>query len=239
MEPIYGADLAYIHQAGFSEFARSAAPGVIAILRANGVDAGARVVEAGCGTGVLARELTAAGYSLHGFDPSPAMIELARTTAPDARFEVAAIADAVLPPSDAIVAMGEVLNYGSFSEAGNFIARAAVSLRAGGVLMFDIAESGAYPPHDEWRTGGGDWSVIAIEESDGTRLTRRVMTFRVDDGAVRRGDEVHTLEPYDRTAMTTLLREHGFRLTVRRSYGTRRLPRGHAVYVATKRPQRA
>ena len=224
----YGRDLAYIHHAGFSEFAESAAPGVLEILWKHGVRDGL-VVEVGCGSGILARELTRAGFDVLGFDPSPAMIELARQTAPKARFEVGAFDAIDIPPSNAIVAMGEVLNYGTFDGVRKFIANAATKL-----LIFDIAERGAYPPYDERRVEGNDWSVIAIKSSDGTHLTRRILTFRADGDTMRRTEEVHTLELYNRAAMKALLREHGFRVQVRRSYGTRRLPKGHAVYVCVK-----
>ena len=77
----YGADLAYIHDAGFGEFATRAAPEVVRLLRANGVRRGL-VVELGCGAGTVARALTDAGYDVLGVDISPAMIRLARTRAP-------------------------------------------------------------------------------------------------------------------------------------------------------------
>lgn len=229
--PHYDVDLAWIHHSGFSEFAESAAPGIIRILARHGVTRGT-VVDAGCGSGVLSRALVHARFDVVGFDASPAMIDLARTVEPRASFFVSRFAEAALPPSDAIVAVGEVLNYGSLDEVRTFVANARASLRTGGVLLFDVAERGAYPPHDERRIGGDDWSVIAIKESDGTHLTRRVLTFRTVDGSIRRTEEVHTLELYDGKAMRTLLRDAGFRVTVRRSYGTRRLPPGHTVYIA-------
>ena len=40
--------------------------------------------------------------------------------------------------------------------------------------------------------------MIAIKDSDGEQLTRRVLTFRQFDGVTRRDEEVHTLELYDR-----------------------------------------
>jgi SAM-dependent methyltransferase len=224
----YGDDLAYIHHAGFSEFAKSAAAGVIELLAKHGVHS---VIEIGCGSGVLARALTSAGFDVLGFDPSPAMIAIARETAPDARFEVASLETARMPPCDAIVAMGEVLNYGDLRA---FVPRAAAALRRGGVLLFDIAERGSYPEHDEVRVGGEEWSVIAIKDSDGRTLTRRVLTFREVDGETRRDEEVHVLELYDRAEVLELLRE--FRVRVRRSYGRRRLPKGHAVYFGVRRP---
>lgn len=230
---MYEVDLAWIHHAGFSEFAESASRGILEILWRHGIRGGL-VIDAGCGSGILARELTRATFDVLGFDASPAMIALARETAPAARFEVAPFAGARLPPCDAIVSTGEVLNYGTFDEVRTFFDNAASALRRGGVLLFDVAERGSYPPYDEVRTGGDDFTVIAIKESDGANLTRRVLTFREIDGEVRRSEEVHRLELYDRAALLAVLREH-FRVRVRRSYGSRRLPKGHAVYVCVRR----
>lgn len=225
----YRDDLAWIHHAGFSEFAHAAAPGVISLLREHGVADGL-VIDIGCGSGVLSRALTDAGYDVLGIDASPAMIGLARVTAPNARFEVATFAEAQLPQCNAIVAMGEVLNYGTLDDVRRFISNAAHAR----LLLFDVAECGSYPAHDEHRSGGDDWSVIAVKDSDGRHLTRRVLTFRNVDGVMRRDEEVHELELYARDELQSALQQHGFRVRVRRSYGSRRLPIGHSVYVASR-----
>ena len=207
--PHYRTDLAWIHHTGFSEFATLAS------------------------RGILARALTDAGYAVLGIDASPAMIELARVTAPAANFEIASFDEATLPPCAAITATGEVLNYGTLARVRAFIHHAAQALMPGGLLLFDIAEQGSYPSHDERRVGGDDWSVITLKDSDGLRLTRRVLTFRQIDGVTRRDEETHVLELYEREELLAILRESGFRVRVRRSYGSYRLPKGHAVYVAT------
>jgi SAM-dependent methyltransferase len=229
----YRDDLAWINHHGFSEFAESAAPGVIALLRRAGVDRGL-VVDAGCGSGVLARALTSAGFVVRGFDASLSMIDLARAHAPAAAFDVGRIGVTALPSCDAVVAMGEVLNYVAPDEARTFIRQAADAIRPGGLLLFDIAESEAYPQLDERRFGGDDWSVIVLKQREGDRLVRRILTFREIDGSVRRDEEVHTLTLWDRAEIARLLRDHGFRATRRRSYGTRRLPEGHAVWAARR-----
>ncbi len=218
----YGADLAFIHHAGFSEFAEAASIGVIETLWRHDIREGL-VLDIGCGSGVLSRELTRAGFDVIGFDASPAMIELARANAPDARFEVARFAEADLPASDAVVSIGEVLNYAPFDEVRTFISNMSARL-----LLFDVAESAV---DHESRIGGDDWTVIAIQEGN----ARRILTFREIDGEVRRSEEVHQLWLHDREAMLALLRENGFRVKVRRSYGSRRLPKGHAVYECVKR----
>jgi SAM-dependent methyltransferase len=236
--PHYRTDLAWIHHAGFSEFARVASAGVIASLKAHDIREGL-IVDIGCGSGVLARALTDAGYDVLGIDASPAMIELARTTAPAAQFEIASFDEATLPSCAAITAMGEVLNYGTLARVRTFVQNAANALSPRGLLLFDIAERGSYPPHDERRVGGDDWSVITIKDSDGQHLTRRVLTFRQIDGVTHRDEEVHVLELYAREELLAILRDLGFRVRVRGSYGTYRLPKGHAVFVATPSPDAA
>lgn len=226
-QPGYREDLAWIHHAGFSEFAQSAAPALLGLV---GIQRGL-VVDLGCGSGVLARALTDAGLDVLGIDASPAMIALARTTAPRARFDIGSFDTVAIPSCLAMTAIGEVLNYGTFEGVRSFFANAA---RATNLLIFDIAERGAYPPHDEVRTGGDDWSVIAIKDSDGRRLTRRVLTFRQIGDETRSDEEVHELELYRRNEIVESLQEHGFQVRVRRSYGRYRLPKGHAVYVATR-----
>ena len=52
----YGDDLAYIHDAAFSDYGRNATPGLLRILKRNGVSRG-RVVDLGCGSGRWARKL--------------------------------------------------------------------------------------------------------------------------------------------------------------------------------------
>ena len=106
----YRQDLAYIHDVGFGHVARSAAPVVLKLLRQNG-KTGGLVVNLGCGSGILARELCDAGYRVLGFDISPAMIEIARRHAPGADFRLGSFLTAKLPCCVAVTAVGEILNY--------------------------------------------------------------------------------------------------------------------------------
>jgi SAM-dependent methyltransferase len=224
--PDYREDLAWIHHTGFKEFSESVAPWLASILPPGGF-----IVELGCGSGILAHELTRSGFQVLGIDASPSMIELARETAPDARFEIGLFGDVSIPQCDAILAVGEVLNYGRITDVARFFHRAAASTS---LVVFDIAERDSYPQHDEVRVGCEDWSVIAIKDSDGVHLTRRVLTFREIDGQTRRSEEVHRLELYESAEIFSLLRAEGFGARRRRSYGEYRLPAGHAVYVAQR-----
>src|SRR5436305_1060377 len=101
----YAPDLAYIHDTGFTRFIRTATPGLLRILRRNGIRGGL-VVDAGCGSGIWARELADRGYEVLGIDISAAMIRLARRHAPAARFQVGSFLSVPLPPCDAVTSLG-------------------------------------------------------------------------------------------------------------------------------------
>jgi len=77
----YRPDLAWVHHAGYSHHVERTCAGIVQLLRDGGMSAGAQVLDVGCGSGLLARELLAGGSAVHGVDASPAMIELARERA--------------------------------------------------------------------------------------------------------------------------------------------------------------
>src|ERR1700761_4052430 len=100
-----------VHHRGFGFHAAAGAPGILEILAPvharNGL-----VLELGCGTGLLTKELIAAGHQVIATDASAGMLEVARDflgSAADLR--VLALPDDPLPAADAIVAIGHPLNY--------------------------------------------------------------------------------------------------------------------------------
>ena len=71
-----------------------------AMLALAGDVEGRRILDAGCGAGPLLADLKARGAHVSGFDPSTAMLELARRRVPDADLRVADLT-APLPYADA------------------------------------------------------------------------------------------------------------------------------------------
>ena len=63
------------------------------------VNAGAPILELGCGAGVPMTRLLARSWRVHGVDISPRQVELARASVPDATFECADMTDVTLAPS--------------------------------------------------------------------------------------------------------------------------------------------
>jgi SAM-dependent methyltransferase len=233
--------LAYIHHAGFSDYARHAAPGLLEILRKNGVTEGL-VTDLGCGSGGWASELNGAGYRVFGVDQSAAMIRMARRNAPRSTFQVASLLRVKLPACAAITSIGECLNY-CFDQRNSSPALLRLfrgvyrALRPGGVFVFDIAEPSRIPkePEKKWMAGR-DWAVLVSIAGNRERnlLCRQITTFRKVGKLYRRSDETHTLRLYRTRDLIDDLAGCGFRARRLTAYGSFRFPPGIAGVLAIK-----
>jgi SAM-dependent methyltransferase len=199
-QPTYRDDLAYIHDAGFGHLAANAGAMVIAQLQRAGINSGL-VVDVGCGSGIMARQLRDAGYSVIGIDLSESLLEIARRRVPDGSFRVGSFATADVPPCVAVTAVGEVFNY-TF-DAENCAAvrtrawqRIYTALAPGGILVFDMAAPARVPAAAQRHFFEGvDWAILVETEGNASRtlLTRRMTTFRKLWDLYRRDFEVHQL----------------------------------------------
>ena len=242
----YQDDLAYIHDAGFSDYALDAAPGLLRILRRSGIARGL-VVDLGCGSGRWARELNRAGYEVVGVDQSRAMIRLARRIAPTSRFTVASLWSAILPQCDAVTSLGECLNY-RFGHANRshsllrLFRRVYRALGPGGIFVFDFAGLGRRPQRGTRmrQSAGRDWSVTASTIAHGPhRIRRRIVALRQIGKKSRRSEEIHCLELYAVREMCETLKRCGFRVHAVRGYGRFRFPQGINGVVAMKPGRRS
>lgn len=242
----YGAEQASIHHRGFGELARRAG----LLLRDRLLAAGHRdgmVVDLGCGTGILARLLSDAGYAVLGVDISPGMLALAAGHAPAASLRCSPLLDVDLPRSVAVAATGEVLNYATDPRAGleevdRLARRVREALEPGGVFLFDVATPGRAGPdgvrqqfHDQ-----PDWTLYmrAEEDRDRATLERWITIFTRTEGSdYRRTDERHVLRLYEPRQVVALLEGAGFGVEVLEDYPAsppQRSPLpGWKVFVAT------
>ncbi len=240
----YREDLAYIHDAGFRDYALKAAPGLLQMLRKNGVTDGL-VVDLGCGSGRWAAELNRAGYRVLGVDQSAAMIGLARKIAPHSKFKIASLLRTALPSCDAITSVGECLNYcfdekNSREELNRLFERARRALRPGGVLVFDIAEPARIPrsmPQTKW-IEGRDWSLFVTisGDRDQNTLQREIVCFRKLGRLYRRNQEIHNLRLYRANDLIRDLAQYGFAAREISGYGAFRFPPGIAGVLAIRKP---
>jgi SAM-dependent methyltransferase len=237
---LYGSDLAYIHHVGYGGFATAVAPAVGQLLAAAGIGDGL-VVDLGCGSGILARELTALGYRVLGVDVSAHMVDRARRVAPRARFVQGSLRRVALPSCRAVVAIGESISYAGSSERqapalGHLFTRVARALEPGGLFLFDVIGAGGAPMvYRTWQSGSG-WAVLVdVKERPEARVvTRRITTFRARGATYRRTDECHRVGVYDRADVVRRLRAAGLSASVRRHYGRAAVPPRRLVFVARR-----
>jgi SAM-dependent methyltransferase len=237
----YGHDLALIHDAGFTQLAQAAGALLVAEL---GDRRDGPIVDLGCGGGVTAEILLAAGHRVVGIDLSESQIELARERAPDAELRVGSFIDAELPAGSlAIAAIGEVLNYAFDirNDAGQlrrFLGRVHEALAPGGLLLFDLAEPGRVPdppPPAVHRQGEG-WAITygAVEISSPPMLVREIRTVRRGADGLRSDVERHHLLLYPRADVLAVLGELGFEVAVRPGYAADLELPGLPVYLARR-----
>ncbi len=241
----YGREQAAIHHERFGDLALDAARMLAGVLVGRGLTAGT-VTDLGCGSGILAGTMSELGYDVLGVDISPDMLELAERNAPRATFRQESLVDASIPPSVAVTAIGEALNYATDPRAGlgattTVAHRVYEALAPGGVFLFDVATPGRnlgldvrerIHDHDDWML-----CMRATETTD--RLDRRITIYSRDaDGRYSRTDEHHVTHLYDAKALRALLVGIGFEVETRPSYGFERSdstpPSGWIVFVATK-----
>ena len=240
----YQEDLAYIHDVGHADFALRSAPGILELLRENGIPGG--LVYLGCGSGLWARELLRAGYRVLGIDISGAMVEIARQKAPGAEFRVGSLFEAEIPPCDAVTAVSEVLNYLFDPEnedrgLDRVFRRVYEALRPGGVFVFDVLGPGQVPGgRTKGFSEGPDWAVLNEKTEDPERgtLTRRIVSFRKVGEHYRRDGELHRVRLYDPEEVEDRIGRVGFEVKTMDAYGDHPLGENHAAFVA-RRPRRA
>jgi SAM-dependent methyltransferase len=195
------------------------------------------VLELGCGTGLLTKELIAAGHRVIATDASPAMLEIADELVGDAAQEVRQLIlpDDPLPQADAIVAIGHPFNYLADAEAiDRALIATADALAANGQMAFDVCDL-------EWGVGrqdvpnlgsaGPEWAIITeFSTPSPDRFVRDITTFVPNgDGSWRRDHEHHENILIDAARIPALLRAHGVDARVDCAFGDETLPEGLRV----------
>jgi SAM-dependent methyltransferase len=226
-----------VHHLGFGFHADATAPGILALLEPV---RGGLVLELGCGSGLLTRYLIEAGHRVVATDASPAMLALARETAPGAEVRQLVLPDDPLPECEAVISVGHVFSYLSDEAAiERALAAAAEALRPGGVLALDLCDL----RYGELRRDDPSSSRIADDWAIVTRFSlprpnlfvREIAAFlRGEDGAWRRDDERHENVLVDTALVPALLAKHGVKARVSESFGEEKLPDGLVAIVGRK-----
>ena len=242
-EPYYRHDLALVHHLGYGFHADMCAPGILELL-APVRERGGLVLEIGCGSGLLTRYLVDAGHRVLATDASPAMLELARATVPDAfGIEQLTMPDDPVPPADAVVSIGHPLCYlpdGGSDRPGAARAGAGVAPRwcARGRPRGPRVGGGAGRPSPRRGAVGDDWAIVSrFDVPSPDRFVRDMTTFlRNPDGSWRRDDERHDNVMVDTRRVPALLASAGVDAECARSFGAETLPVGLRAIVGRRVP---
>jgi len=106
----------------------------------------ARILDLCCGTGQLARALSARGYQVTGLDGSKEMLRFARENAPDCEFLHADARSFKLPAVyHAVVSVFDSLNHiMSLGELTSVFSNVYATLLSGGLFLFDLNTEEGY-----------------------------------------------------------------------------------------------
>jgi ubiquinone/menaquinone biosynthesis C-methylase UbiE len=242
-DPYYGSDLAWVHHTGYSQHVENTWRGIVRLLRDGGLVRGARVLDVGCGSGLLARRLVDAEFEVVGIDASPAMIDLARSSVPGADFRVVRLparSARALPRADAVVSTGHVLNYlDTLGDIAHALGELARLLEPGGILAIDLMTE-EFPQRPEAQTVharvADDWTIVTrFSRPAPGRFDREITIFRRVGEHWRRSDELHRNLTFDAHEALAILRGHGIDAQRRPAFGEETLPEGLVVLTGTRR----
>lgn len=134
-----------------------------------------RVVEVGCGNGNDAAKIIPRCEAYEGFDVSDAMVDLARTRNPGARFTIADFRDYEFPEDLTLIYASASLLHASPAEIQSLLARSHACLRDDGIWFISVKEGeGAAVREDEHGArlfylyevrdfsllGGGNYTIV-------------------------------------------------------------------------------
>lgn len=132
-----------------------------------------RVVDGGCGTGRVGRELSRRGHRVVGVDVDASMLAVARERAPELTWLLADLLDTdgdqVGAPVDCVVLAGNVMVYLTPGTEAGVLAHVAGWLSPGGLLVAGFAADRHVPPSEylSWCEAAGLTSVGTYAGWDG------------------------------------------------------------------------
>jgi SAM-dependent methyltransferase len=142
------------------------------------VDPGARILDAGCGTGRVGARLAELGFDVVGTDVDASMLAVARRIE-GVRWYLADLADLNLdePPFDLVVAAGNVFPFLAAGTGPRVVEQLTTHLRAGGLLVSGFGLDRAHLPspaaivdiadYDGWCAAAGLHAVSRHATWDG------------------------------------------------------------------------
>ncbi|MQW76182.1 methyltransferase domain-containing protein [Nocardioides sp. dk4132] len=143
------------------------------------VERGARILDAGCGTGRLSGELAARGHTVVGLDADPVLVEAARVDHPGPTYGVVDLSELELAdvggePVDLVVCAGNVMVFVAPGTERQVLANLCAVVRPGGRVVVGFRRDEAYP----FERYDADLADLAREGV--ARVEQRFATWHLD-----------------------------------------------------------
>ncbi len=234
----YDTDLAYVHDTGYGDFARSAAIMLKKLFNQEFHTRGL-IIDLGCGSGIVAKELLDDNFKILGIDKSHALIEIAKKHAPGGNYVVGSFFETNLPKCIGVVSTSECLNYATNGENDknlrNLFQNVFAALESRGLFIFDMIEPGTCEDR-KYIVERDDWTMFlhTWEDRELNVLTRDVTLFRKTGELYRKSKEVHKARLYPHEQVVSLLEEVGFKVSLFKEYSDLKLDKHHFGYECKK-----
>lgn len=236
----YDAALSAIHDSYFGQVAFGASQ-VIKQLLANRASSGQLVIDLGCGSGILAKELSEQGFTVLGIDLSKQMLDIARRKAPKATFIQASLFHFPIPSCNIVCAIGEPINYVFDDKYGydivkNLCRQVFNQLQPQGYFIFDLLTTEADRASTTKVVEKEEMTMIVqISVDTATAVLTREMTFFTKEGNLyTKHKETHQQQLFDRMKITAMLQELGFQVSVVDNYNSQPFRQGHFGFICEK-----
>jgi SAM-dependent methyltransferase len=190
-----------------------------------------QILELGCGTGHLAKQLQEKGYQVTGLDQSEAMLKYARLNSSESQFIVGDIHSFKFPPTFHGVISTSVFNHVmSLADLITVFGHVYQALLPNGVFIFNLTQDAWYRSHWHGHIDEGDihddyaWATrVSYNEEEKTGQVQVTM-FQRDAEHWRRSDVTWRVKSHSTEEIQSTLGQVGF--TMIETYNEEDFPAG-------------
>ena len=240
IETFYNAVLSSIHDSYFGQLALDASSLIKRLLK-DREPSNRYIVDLGCGSGILAKELSEQGFKVLGVDISEHMLAIAKRKAPKAAFIHSSLFDFSVPLCNVVCAIGESINYvfhntDNNDTVKNLFQHIYNQLKPKGYFIFDILTTEAQKVPITKVMENEQVTMIVQISVDPTApiLTREITFFTKEGDHYIKHKETHKQQLFDRFKIKGILTQIGFLVSVTENYNNDPFRQGHFAFICEK-----
>ena len=238
MESFYRQHLSYIHDTYHGDYARNAAQLILNISRFSSFK---KVIDLGCGSGILASILSQNGLEVIGVDISFDILEIAKRKSPNSIFIQKSLFEYRFEFSDIICAIGEPFNYlfdgkADNSELAKLIHTIYGHLNPNGLFLFDVLSDEIDSDRNMKIIENDDYTMFLdiVVNAEKNLLTRKMTYFVRNKNCYEKDSETHYQILFNMVKVENILAETGFKYEKLNGYNGQLFRKGHYGFLCRK-----